>query len=68
MTTGDRIIVARTVRKMSRNNLALAVGTSYMNLWRIETGRQQPSIATLTKLAAALNVEPGELLTERTKP
>jgi transcriptional regulator with XRE-family HTH domain len=62
MTAGDRIFAARNRANMSRNTLALKAKTSYMNLWRIETGRQQPSLAALTKLAAALNVEPGELL------
>jgi transcriptional regulator with XRE-family HTH domain len=39
-------------------------GVSYNTIWRIEDGRQGAHPRTVRRLAAALDVEPSELLKE----
>jgi transcriptional regulator with XRE-family HTH domain len=62
---GDRIQQARDRRVLGRTELAREAGISYEGLYLIETGRRQPRRATIRKLAAALGLDPLELVNGR---
>jgi transcriptional regulator with XRE-family HTH domain len=66
MTTHKRFIVRlkklRADRGMTQEALAEKAGISRVYLARLETGKQDPTLTTLLKLAKALKVKVGELL------
>jgi DNA-binding XRE family transcriptional regulator len=51
-----QFIIARKNAGLTQADLAAIVGMSQSSLARIEAGRVSPSLATLTKLATALQV------------
>ena len=55
---------ARERRLMTQAELSAKTGISAANLSRIETGKQQPRFSTLRRLAAALDIDPTELLAD----
>jgi transcriptional regulator with XRE-family HTH domain len=57
-----RIKALRAKRKITQAELAERAGISHGYLARLETGRQDPTITTLEKLAKALRVSVGQLL------
>jgi transcriptional regulator with XRE-family HTH domain len=57
-----RIKILRKRRKISQEELAARSGISRGYLARLETGRHDPTITTLEKLAKALKVPVGKLL------
>jgi transcriptional regulator with XRE-family HTH domain len=57
-----RIKALRDKRQMSQEDLAERAGISRGYLARLETGRHDPTITTLEKLAKALHVKVTELL------
>lgn len=59
---GERIRRLRKERKMTLPQLAAAADTSKGGLFRIETGSGNPTVATLSQIATALNLEIGDLL------
>lgn len=54
--------VWREYRGLKLTELAAKAGFSHSYLSRLERGEKQPTIATLRKLAAALDVPPGNLM------
>ncbi|MBV9278987.1 MAG: helix-turn-helix transcriptional regulator [Chloroflexi bacterium] len=62
-TIGKRIERARERRVLGRTELAREAGLSYEALYLIETGKRQPRRATIRKIAAALGIDPHDLLT-----
>ena len=63
---GKRVRELRKKLGLTLAELAAQVGINPAHLWRIETGAKgggNPSAKTLGKLADALKVKPGELLT-----
>lgn len=64
-TVGDAIKRARRAKGLSQVALALSAGISQSTLSAIETGAQNPSVATLEAIAAALSCPVGELLGEK---
>ena len=52
----------REDRGLSQTTLAAKAGISREYLWRLETGRQDPTLGTLERLAKALKVKVTELL------
>ncbi|UQT02587.1 repressor protein CI [Serratia phage vB_SmaM-ChibiTotoro] len=61
-TTGDRIRVARVNAGMSQIALAKAAGTSQDRISSIETGRNVPTVAVLSRIADALGVQISNLI------
>ena len=61
----DRLKELRRERVLSLRELEETSGVSYNTIWRIEAGRQGAHQRTIRKLAAALGVEPVELIKER---
>ncbi len=57
-----RLKALRIKRGMTQEALAKKAGISRGYLLRLEAGRQDPSLSTLTSLAKALKVKVGELL------
>jgi transcriptional regulator with XRE-family HTH domain len=66
MTTHKRFIMRlkkfRADQGMTQEDLAKKAGISRVYVARLETGKQDPTLTTLTKLAKALKVKVGELL------
>jgi transcriptional regulator with XRE-family HTH domain len=60
----ERLKELRRKRVLSLRELEGRSGVSYNTIWRIEDGRQGAHPRTVRRLAAALNVEPSELLKE----
>jgi transcriptional regulator with XRE-family HTH domain len=54
----------REVRGISQRDLADKAGVGFASIGRIETGRQDPTVGILTRLAKALNVTVAELIGE----
>jgi transcriptional regulator with XRE-family HTH domain len=57
---GKRIRAIRDERGLKQQALARFAGLSQNSLYMIEHGRRDPSLATLERLAEALNVSPAE--------
>ncbi len=57
-----RLKALRIKRGMTQEALAKKAGISRGYLLRLEAGRQDPSLSTLTSLAKALKVKVGDLL------
>jgi transcriptional regulator with XRE-family HTH domain len=53
---GDNILRIRQARRLSQESLAERAGIHRTQMTLIETGRRQPRIETLVKLAGALEV------------
>ena len=49
---------------LTQRELAQRVGVTYATIARIETGKQEARPTTLRKIAAALGVQPAELIDE----
>ena len=60
----ERLKELRRNRVLSLRELEKRSGVSYNTIWRIEDGRQGAHPRTVRRLAAALDVEPSELLKE----
>jgi transcriptional regulator with XRE-family HTH domain len=60
----ERLKELRRDMVLSLRDLEERSGVSYNTIWRIEDGRQGAHPRTVRRLAAALDVEPSELLKE----
>ena len=60
----ERLRELRRQRVLSMRELEEQAGVSYNTIWRLEAGRQGAQPRTIRKLAAALGVEPSELIRE----
>ena len=61
---GENVRTFRTYKKLSRRALGEQVGLSGQSIWNIETGRTDPKLATLSRLAAALDTTLPALVSE----
>ena len=57
-----RLKELREGRFLSQRDLAEKAGVNAVTIARLEGGKQEPTFRTIRKLAAALGVEPGELV------
>jgi transcriptional regulator with XRE-family HTH domain len=57
-----RLKTLRERRGMTQEQLAKKSGVGRSHLARLETGRQDPTLSTIEKLAKALGVKVGRLL------
>ena len=57
-----RLRELREARFLSQQDLATKAGIARTTVTRLETAQRQPTWQTLQRLAAALGVEPGELV------
>jgi transcriptional regulator with XRE-family HTH domain len=58
---GKRLKDLRDARDWSQEQLARETNVSQVTIWNLETGRTQPRLDTIRKLAAALGVDVGDL-------
>jgi transcriptional regulator with XRE-family HTH domain len=59
---GERIKHLRTINAMSQNELAHKIGSSQTQVWKYETGQNEPTSGVIINLAKALNTSPDYLL------
>ena len=57
----------RAIRGISQRDLADKSGVGYASIARIETGRQDPTVGMLTRLASALRIDVVDFFTAPTK-
>ena len=60
---GEALKDWRKIRGLSQWDLADKSGVGYASIARIETGRQDPTVSMLTRLAEALGIRLVDLLT-----
>jgi transcriptional regulator with XRE-family HTH domain len=58
----------REVREVSQRDLAEKSGVGYASIARIETGRQDPTVGMLERLAEALGIGLVDFFTEPKRP
>ncbi len=63
-TVGERIRSLRKEKDIGAIELAMKAGLSRNMIWQVETGRSNPSLESLARIAAALGVTAAELLEE----
>jgi transcriptional regulator with XRE-family HTH domain len=54
---GQKIVEARTIKRLTQTELAERVGITQNNLSRIENGKYNPGLDILIKIANALELE-----------
>lgn len=62
MTIGENIKAARKKAGMTQKDLAKKLGIPYQGISQYERGVRNPKIATVKKIAEALNISPTELM------
>jgi HTH-type transcriptional regulator/antitoxin HipB len=60
-----RIVVERRAARMTQEQLAELLGTATRNVQRIESGAQNLTLITLSRVARALGVRPEQLVAGR---
>jgi transcriptional regulator with XRE-family HTH domain len=61
---GRNLRRARVRRELTQEQVAERSGVHATEVSRIEAGKRDPKVSTLERLAAAVEVSPGELLRE----
>jgi transcriptional regulator with XRE-family HTH domain len=64
MSTQSKLKICRQISRLTQTGLAIQAGISQAFLSRIEAGLKKPSSKTKTKIAAALNLNPGFIFPE----
>ena len=59
---GKRVAVLRKERGLSQDKLYLASGLSRRTIFFIESGRSNPKVTTILKIAKTLNIPPSEII------
>ena len=67
MNIGQAIITIRKEKNLSQEQLAFEAGISRHFMYRLENNLASPTIKTLEKLSAALNIMPSAILLEAEK-
>ncbi|MBO4319523.1 MAG: helix-turn-helix transcriptional regulator [Treponema sp.] len=67
MNIGQAIITIRKEKNLSQEQLAFEAGISRHFMYRLENNLASPTIKTLEKLSAALNIKPSAILLEAEK-
>src|SRR5690348_10187615 len=68
MKLGEKVRRARTAQKMTLTALGASSGLSKGFISQVESGRANPSIESLGRMAAALHLDLSELLHDTAKP
>ncbi len=59
---GSNLRAARKKRKWTQEDLAVRSGVHAGEISRMEGGKRDPQVSTVERLAAALEIPPGQLL------
>jgi transcriptional regulator with XRE-family HTH domain len=62
VTINEKIKTARILQKISQRELAERLGVTQQNIQQLESGKRDPKLKTIRKIAAALNVDFYELV------
>ena len=65
MAFGDQLRKLRTSRGLSLRGLAQKANVGYVSVFRIEAGKQDPTLSMLKKLAKAFEITVSKLIGER---
>ena len=65
---GKRLLELRTAKGWNQNELSRRSGVPQPTIWRLEAGTSGGQLRILEKLAAALGVDPGYLLSQPVSP
>ena len=68
MEFGDHLRRLRISQDLSIRSLAKKAGIGYVSVFRIESGKQDPTLSMLKKLAEALEITVSELIGEQDGP
>lgn len=68
LAIGQRVRELRVARGMTQSGLADAIGITYQQQFKYEAGINRMSVGRLLAIAAALKVEPAELLAVSGRP
>ncbi|AND64168.1 XRE family transcriptional regulator [Flavobacterium columnare NBRC 100251 = ATCC 23463] len=66
MNIGEKIRVFRTERSLSQKEVAISIGIDQAQYSRIESGKVEPTVSSLEKIAEALNVKVYQFFEEDT--
>jgi len=66
MDIGENIKRVREAKKLSQKEVITSIDMGAAQYSRIESGKTDPSVSTLARIAQALGVEPHELLSSET--
>lgn len=64
MTLSDKIKLFRTNKGLSQKEVAMSIGIDQAQYSRIESGKVEPTVSSLEKIADALGVEVAELFSK----
>lgn len=56
------LLAARETKGLTQEQLAVAAGSTFSTISRLELGKVVPTLTTISKLATALDVDPETLL------
>ena len=64
MNVADNIKILRTIKKLSQKEVSMAIDMDQPQYSRIESGKVEPTLTTLEKIARVFEVSVAELLKE----
>lgn len=64
MNIGENIKAFRSIKKLSQKEVALTIGIDQAQYSRIESGKVEPTVSSLKKIADALNISVGDLFAD----
>ncbi len=65
MNVGDKIKFFRTNKGLSQKEVAVSIGIDQAQYSRIESGKVEPTLSSIEKIAEALNIEVAELFSKQ---
>jgi len=64
MNIGENIKAFRSIKKLSQKEVALTIGIDQAQYSRIESGKVEPTVSSLKKIADALNISVGDFFSD----
>ena len=68
IATSEALKEWRKIRGLTQWDLADKSGVGYASIARVETGRQDPTVGMLTRLAEALDIDVVDFFTRQAQP
>lgn len=64
LNIGENIKAFRSIKKLSQKEVALTIGIDQAQYSRIESGKVEPTLSSLKKIADALSISVGDLFSD----
>lgn len=64
LNIGENIKAFRSIKKLSQKEVALTIGIDQAQYSRIESGKVEPTVSSLKKIADALGISVGDLFSD----